>query len=252
MPIIEIDGRKVHYIELNKEAPESLVMVHGLFTNLSVFYFNIGQAIAEKYHVVMYDLRGHGMSEWTDNGYDVKTMAADLIALMDKLDIVKAHLFGYSFGGLISLYTALHYPERVMKLGILETIDPGRAKYTDKFMSVYGQEYLAASIDEYAESTHLKPNKRQIAKSKKLYQHLFQNEVIREELISDRGFMEAESLDKITNPMLLLYADRSDCLETGKILHERIPHSILKIGEGDHNIPVQNPQWVSKMLNDFF
>lgn len=252
MPIINVAGRKVHYIELNKGASESLVMIHGLFTNLSVFYFNIAPVLAEKYHVVIYDLRGHGMSEWTDDGYDIKTMSDDLIALMDELNLKKVHLFGYSFGGLISLYTALHYPERVMKLGILETINPGQAKYLDQFMSVYGQEFLAASIEEYAEATNLRPNKRQIAKSKKLYEHLFNNETVRQELISDLNFMESEQLEKIANPTLLLYADRSDCLETGEKLHERIPHSVLKIGSGDHNIPVQNPQWILKMLEEHF
>jgi Predicted hydrolases or acyltransferases (alpha/beta hydrolase superfamily) len=249
MPTLEIKNRKVNYIELNKGASESLVMVHGMFTNLSVFYFNIGPALAERYHVVMYDLRSHGMSEWTDTGYDVKTMAADLIDLMNALGIEKAHLFGYSFGGLISMHTAIHQPDRVLGLTVLESPDPGRAKYLDGFMSAEGQLYLDQSIDEYAEATNLRPNKRQIAKSKKLYEHLFNNEAVRQELLSDIDFMTREPLETIKQPTLLLYADRSDCLEMGRELHRRIPHSTLKIGSGDHNIPVQDPKWIIGVLS---
>lgn len=248
MPTLDINNRKVNYIELNKEAAESLVMVHGMFTNLSVFYFKIAPALAERYHVVMYDLRSHGMSEWTDAGYDVKTMAGDLIDLMDALGLGKAHLFGYSFGGLISMHAAIHHPGRVLSLTVLESPDPGRAKYLDGFMSAEGLMYLDQSIEEYAEATHLRPNKRQIAKSKKLYEHLFNNESVRQELLSDIDFMAREPLEAIEQPTLLLYADRSDCLEMGKELRRRIPHSTLEIGPGDHNIPVQNPAWIADAL----
>ena len=252
MSTIKINDRKVNYIELNKGASESLVMVHGMFTNLSVFYFKIAPDLAKRYHVIIYDLRSHGMSEWTDTGYDIKTMSGDLIDLIDALGMDKVHLLGYSFGGLIAIYTALHYPERIRNLCILESPDPGRTKHLEEFTSEQRMKHLDYSINEYSEATNLTPNKRQIEKSKKLYNHLFNNEAVRSELLSDADFMNRELLEKIKQQTLLLYADQSDCLEMGKILHKRIPHSILKIGSGDHNIPVKNPKWVIDMLTQYF
>src|SRR5260221_94900 len=41
MPIIQVNGRKVHYQEMNKGAEQSVVMVHGMLGNLAVYYFRI-------------------------------------------------------------------------------------------------------------------------------------------------------------------------------------------------------------------
>ena len=87
MPIIQINNRKTHILELNPEASETIVMVHGMFTNLSIFYFNIAPELAKKYHVVMYDLRSHGLSGKIDNGYDLETLSNDLMDLLRHLNL---------------------------------------------------------------------------------------------------------------------------------------------------------------------
>lgn len=115
MPIITVNNRKVHIQELNKGAEQTLVLIHGMFSNLSIYYFNIAPILAQHFHVVMYDLKSHGMSERVLEGYDLENMSSDLIALMDHLQLQKVHLLGYSFGGLIALKTALRVPQRVEK-----------------------------------------------------------------------------------------------------------------------------------------
>lgn len=249
MPKIQVNNTQLHYLEMNPEAQETVVMVHGMMTNLSVFYFKIAPLLAQHYRVVLYDLRSHGMSDWAEEGYSLKAMSADLIALMDALKIESAHLVGYSYGGLISLKTAIYHPERIRKLALIEA--PAHSDETDEQLEKYGQEYMDMYLEKYSDSTSLSPSRRQIEKSRKLFQFLLDSPAVKEGMAEDRYFMEAEPLDKILHQTLLMYGDESDCLCAADMLKNRIPNSTVKVGKGDHNIPVQNPEWIKKMLTEF-
>src|ERR1044072_9968694 len=98
---------------MNAGAPETILMVHGMFTNLSIYYFNIAPILAQQFHVVLYDLKGHGMSGRSSHGYDLQTMSNELVELMDNLGLDTVHLAGYSYGGLIALKAAMCFPERI-------------------------------------------------------------------------------------------------------------------------------------------
>ena len=251
MPILELSNRKVHYIEMNRGAAETIIMVHGLFSNLSVFYFNIAPRLAKYFHVLLYDLRSHGMSEWKDEGYSLYRMSQDLIELADALDIFRFNLLGYSYGGLISLTTAINNPERVKKVSLIDSPDPTKGGQMSEILSAYRKEFLDQYINDYINSNHVKPNKRQLDKSEKLYEYLLKNDSIRNEMAQDNDFLTKESFCNMRQQTLLLYAKESTCLETGKKLEKLIPGSILKTGYGDHNIPIQNPLWISFMVKFF-
>ncbi len=66
--------------------------------------------------VVRYDLRGHGLSPVPDGPSTIADLGRDLIALLDRLEIERASLVGVSLGGMVSLWTAAHHPERVERL----------------------------------------------------------------------------------------------------------------------------------------
>lgn len=77
----------------------------------------ITTVLAKKHRVIAMDCRGHGNSDkpQTEAEYGVK-MVADVIALLNHLDIRQAHLVGYSMGGMIALKTAVLHPGRVQSL----------------------------------------------------------------------------------------------------------------------------------------
>lgn len=251
MKRINIRGVELNVTELNRGARETLIMVHGMFTNLSVFYLQIAPELARNYHVVLYDLRSHGLSEWTDEGYTLESMTEDAIAVMDTLEISRAHIVGYSFGGLIALNSILSYPERFDKLVIIEAPDPSD-KEMHKLMDEQGLGYLDNGIAKYSHSTNIIPGSRQKAKGQKLYEHLFLNPKIRAEMVSDCDFMKNKAIDSIGHETLLLYGGGSECLEAGKMLSQRISKATFKTCDGDHNIPIQQPRWISEKLEDFF
>ncbi len=73
------------------------------------------------YHVIRYDNRGTGLSDWIenwdeDNAYDLSDMVDDALAILDDLVIEKAHIVGASMGGMIAQLMAAEHPERVLSL----------------------------------------------------------------------------------------------------------------------------------------
>ena len=72
MPVSTRNGVRLHWQELGSGPP--LVMLHGLLVgSLATWYFTAAPALAARGHVVLYDLRGHGLSERAPSGYDVAT-----------------------------------------------------------------------------------------------------------------------------------------------------------------------------------
>lgn len=70
-------------------------------------------ALADEFRVIRYDLRGHGRSPVPDGPYALDDLGADALALLDSLEIERAHLAGVSLGGMLSMWLAIHAPDRV-------------------------------------------------------------------------------------------------------------------------------------------
>jgi 3-oxoadipate enol-lactonase len=78
-------------------------------------------ALAEHLRVVRYDHRGHGRSPVPDGPYDLADLGADVLALMDALQLDQVHLGGLSLGGMVSMWVAAHAPDRVDRLALVCT-----------------------------------------------------------------------------------------------------------------------------------
>jgi len=251
MPIIKINNRDVHIQELNKEATETVLLIHGMFSNLSVYYFNIAPILAEHFHVVMYDLKSHGMSERTLHGYDLNSMTDDLYALMETLDLNTVHLAGYSFGGLIALKMALRFPEKLKKLAIIEAPDPSDEKARG-IIDDYSREFLEHYVENFTDTTKVKMGKRQMERNHRMYEFLFYQTSIKNDMVAEKDFFSDSEITTINKETLLLYGSDSNCMETGKQLSKMIKSSELMPVPGDHNIPIQEPVLVGNMINTFF
>lgn len=119
MPKVELsNGVKIHYQQVG-EGPD-LVMIHGLTGNLAVWHLKMAPLLMEHFTVTCFDLRGHGYSTMTPSGYTADDLAGDLHLLLDALEIEKPMVVGHSYGADVSLYFALHHPERVEQLVAIE------------------------------------------------------------------------------------------------------------------------------------
>lgn len=94
---------------------EPVLLVAGL-GGRGVFWNAQVPALARHFKVITHDHRGTGASSRSPIIYSAEQMAEDVIALMDALEIERAHVVGHSTGGAIGQFLALRNPERVNRL----------------------------------------------------------------------------------------------------------------------------------------
>lgn len=133
-------GANIFYSEYFPADPQAptLILLHGNGENHTYFVKQI-PAFSPHFRLVLMDTRGQGQSTGGDGELNFSVFAADLLALMDHLQIAKAHLLGFSDGGNLALTFALAHPERVQSL-ILNgaNLNPGGVKLSTQLPIVLG------------------------------------------------------------------------------------------------------------------
>jgi len=110
----------LHFIEHHPKGHPGLILLHGLSANAHAFDGLLSHGLAKHFRFFSPDLRGRGLSSKPAFGYTPENHAQDILGMLDYLNIEKALLGGHSYGGLLSVYIAANYPDRVEKLVILD------------------------------------------------------------------------------------------------------------------------------------
>ena len=119
---------QLHYREYGQRDPSqpSLLLLHGLFGS-AVNWHGIARRLQGRLHILSPDLRNHGRSPHS-NTMDYPSMAGDILRLLDTLRLEHAVLVGHSMGGKAAMWLALHHPERVRALVVVD-IAPVRYRH---------------------------------------------------------------------------------------------------------------------------
>lgn len=116
-----VNGVRLHYVAGGSGAP--LVLLPGWPRTWWEFH-KIMPALARTHRVIAVDLRGMGDSAKPAGGYDKKTMAADIAALIAKLGHDRADVLGSDIGSMVAFSLAANHPERVRKLVMIDVLHP--------------------------------------------------------------------------------------------------------------------------------
>jgi pimeloyl-ACP methyl ester carboxylesterase len=116
---IRTNGIQLHYLEHPGDGPP-IVLLPGLTANAHAFDGLVQAGLSPRFHALALDLRGRGLSDAPQHGYTMADHAADVIGLLDTLDLEQPALAGHSFGGLLTFYLAARYPARISQLIILD------------------------------------------------------------------------------------------------------------------------------------
>ncbi len=92
-----------------------VVLAHAIGSSMSMWEPQ-ARALAADFRIVRYDSRGHGSSPVPAGPYEIADFGADLLRLLDRLDVERASLCGLSLGGMTVLWAAAHAPDRIERL----------------------------------------------------------------------------------------------------------------------------------------
>ena len=120
---VDAGGLRVHLAEAGPPDGEPVLMLHG-WPQHWYMWRGVVPAMAERYRLLIPDLRGLGWTEETESGYDKTQLARDQIALLDALGIERVKLMGHDWGGYAGFLMCLLHPERIERYVACNIIHP--------------------------------------------------------------------------------------------------------------------------------
>ena len=233
MTDVTANGVRLHVQRLGGGA-RTVVFVHGLvMDNLSSFYFTLANPVAESADVILYDLRGHGLSERPARGYTVGELVAELAGLLDALGVDRpVQLVGNSFGGTLALAFAAAHPARVAGIVLIDAHD-GAAGWSAQMaatLSLEGDARNAKIAETFQHwlGRHSEKKRTRLARSAEAL-------VGETTLVADLAAsppIPTEALARIRCPVLALYGETSDVIERGRALAAALPACELVVLPG--------------------
>ncbi|WP_329396333.1 alpha/beta hydrolase [Streptomyces melanogenes] len=134
MPYFETstDGTRLHYVDYGPREGRTVVFVNSSYFGTEMWEFQMLPLAAEGYRCVGLDRRGHGRSDDVWGGFDLDTLAGDVGALLDHLDLTDITLVGHSVGTAeVVRYLTLHGSGRVARVALVAGMVPGPARSAD-------------------------------------------------------------------------------------------------------------------------
>lgn len=95
-----------------------VIVLHGFLAS-SRNWRSVAKTLALTHRVYVLDMRNHGASPHCA-AMDYPAMAADVLHFMDRMGLPVAHVLGHSMGGKVAMWLALHHPERIQKLVVVD------------------------------------------------------------------------------------------------------------------------------------
>lgn len=259
MPKIKINGVELFY-EIHGIGPETMVFSHGLLMNNKMFKAQVDYFKA-RYKCVVYDHRGQGMSEVSEEGYDMDALMEDLKQLIKELKLGPCHLVGLSMGGFVAMRMASRNRELLKSLILMETsaeTEPNKLKYNvlktvvrffgvksviNKLMPImFGKSFLndLSRVDEVSYwKNELISNKKSIIKAVKG--------------VINRASVMRE-LDNVSIPTLIIVGDEDVATvpEKAKNIKLKIPQAHLALIKGaGHSSSIEEPRQVIEAIEVF-
>jgi proline-specific peptidase len=267
----QIGDVKLCYEILGKEDGYPILLIHGFGVKKEVWMAQVDD-LAKTYKVIRFDNRGAGKSD-RPSGRHIEIFADDTNNLMEYLQIEKAHVMGWSLGGMIAQNFVLKYPERVNKLVLICTVT---GYPTEEGPEIYKKMRLQelelgpekAFWETARANFHAKYRREMEKDPKKKYFGIWSAEEYIEMLGKDPSTQQdiinqaealkthntMERLHQIKNSTLLIAAshDRLTPQINMEEIHKRLPNSSLVVIEkAGHFAPMTRTPEVNKAIMDF-
>jgi non-heme chloroperoxidase len=274
MPFVKVGSENSADIEIYYEdhgAGQPVVLIHGYPLSGRAWDKQVPVLLAAGYRVITYDRRGFGKSSQPAGGYDYDTFAADLNALLERLDLRDAVLAGHSMGtGEVTRYLGRYGSARVANGVLIAPIPPYLLQADDNPDGAPGSLFDGFAQAALADTP---------AWMKGFLDNFYNIDALRGTLVSDQAYQASwnlavaasataavacipswttdfrEDLPKIDVPVLVVQGDADQVLpldKTGQRLPGLIKDMDLVVIEGGpHAIPWTHAGQVNTALLDF-
>lgn len=147
---INVWGTAVHVVMDGNPANQPILFLHGYPENWSAFE-SVMQLLKDNYYVLAIDLPGIGKSEPIDSS-DKRSMADFINQLIGALEIEKVVLAGHDIGGMTTYSFIKHFPEKLVKAIIMNTVIPGVAPWEEVKRNPYIWHFAFYAIPDLPEA----------------------------------------------------------------------------------------------------
>lgn len=259
---------RLWYESIEPSSPKkgTVILIMGIANDALVWpdYF-IMPLLDSGYQIIRYDQRDTGLSDWTenedDNPYTLEVLAHDAVAVLDHLQIEKAHVLGISMGGMVAQSMAIHYPERITSLTSMMSsgyiMDPDLPDIPkQKLVDLFTLRVKYGIVENEANMIRLQIGIRQLLKGRQLEEASMQH--IARYVLYNMRFRKGYNFDAPTRHITAIYKSGSRYEGLKKlaipalIIHgKRDPLISIKHGMKCANlIPNAKSLWVEKMGHD--
>ena len=273
MSTAKVDSIELYYEE--KGSGDPLLLIMGLAADSTAWMFQVPD-FAKRYRTVTFDNRGVGRSAKPPGPYTIHLMADDAAALLDALDIRRAHVLGVSMGGMIAQELAIRHPERVRGLILACTFpepDAEVERQREFGMQQFGGTVTASgemqidlsALDPLMFFQHLPPRvfnqsfiDTELPRLMQLFagalQYGFSMEAILGQVAAVMGHRATDRLHQIKAPTLVITGDADLLISPGNsdVLARSIPGAkLVKVPGGSHGFNLETPEVFNRHVLDF-
>lgn len=244
-----------------------IYFAHGLLWSCRMWDEQVS-ALQDKFRCIRMDFRGQGKSAITKSGYDMDSLADDITALLNHLNVDAFHFVGLSMGGFVGQRLALQHPERLKKLVLLDTsADPEPEENLPgygllvKIASVAGPKIIMRDLVKIMHGkTFLKEAKKdKTAKARlKSFKQMMGANRRRSVKKTVSGVTEREGvferITQIKQPTLIMVGDEDVATVPAKSqrIHMQIDGSkFVLIENAGHMSPMERPEQVNRLIASF-
>jgi pimeloyl-ACP methyl ester carboxylesterase len=126
-----VNGVEIHYLVAGEGSP--VILLHG-FAQTSHMWLPLIPELAKTHLVIAPDLRGFGFSGKPECCYDKKSMAQDIHALAQALNLGTVGIAGHDIGLMVAYAYAAQYPDEVGRIALMDAFLPGIGDWNSVFL----------------------------------------------------------------------------------------------------------------------
>lgn len=256
---VNINGMRFYYETLGDGPP--LVLIHGGLMDCRMWddQFTV---LAQNYHVIRYDLRGHGKSERPPGTF---SHYRDLHGLLNYLQIETAVLIGQSLGGRAAISYTLEHPERVRALVLVAAGVEG-CTFSSETLQAFsdmaaarkrGDNNLAADIFMQRWIVGRNRTTKDVNPVvQKRVRAMIDGNYARPSVTNVQPMEEPKALERLPEirvPTLIMIGDcdETDIAEMADRLYEEIPNAQKTVLPGGHLVNMEQPEAFNKCVLEF-